>query len=126
MAQHGDISPEEEATIRRDMTAAKDRALSNLSARGMGVGSGAAIAETQGQFATEAAVGQARQHARDVGMQQALQAAGMSLEHIKLVQDKMLTLRDQDIQQNLGISRLELENVISRSEERRVGKECRL
>lgn len=83
MQNKGDISPEEEATIRRQMGEAKNQFISSMSAKGMGLSSAEAIGEAQRGFATEAAVGQAKQHARDVGIEQSLKAAQLGVEKLR-------------------------------------------
>jgi hypothetical protein len=75
LANAGELSPEEEATLRREVQAGVQKALSGISARGLGRSSEALGVITQGAIAEETAVGAAKRDVREKGQQLQLRAA---------------------------------------------------
>jgi transposase len=75
IANAGELSPEEEATLRREVQAGVQKALSGISNRGLGRSSEALGVITQGAIAEETAVGAAKRDVREKGQQLQLRAA---------------------------------------------------
>lgn len=99
-----ELSAEEEATIRREMGQATQRALSTLSARGLGRSSEAVGAIVQGEIGAETAVGQAKARVRAEGTEAGLKASALvqsanELNLNKTVADRnyQLATRDQNL-----------------------------
>lgn len=92
------LSPEEAETIRREIEGATQKALSGLSARGLGRGSEAAGVIAQGEFETVRQIGEAKARVRKEGTEAALKASQMFEDRLNSDRNYQIATSGQNLE----------------------------